>query len=64
MEEVEGPLLICSNRALHGSIEPWRWKGDRLFVVALYGRVVKQGDKLGALKREIVAEIPNFFVDG
>ena len=62
VETVYGPLEICSVRALHGTLAPWKWAGERLFVVALYGEVVEQEDKLGALKREILAEIvPNPF---
>ena len=60
IEEVEGPLSICSNQALHATIAPWKWKGERLWVVALYGEIQRQDDKMGALKREILAEIkPN-----
>ena len=61
-EEVAGPLELCSRRALHATMKPWKWHGARLWVVALHGEVQDDGDKMGALKREILAEItPNPF---
>lgn len=39
-------------------MRPEEWKGERLWVVALYGEVIRDGDKMGALKREIIGEIP------
>ena len=57
LEEIVGPLEICTARALHATMNPDAWKGDRLWVVALYGDVVWDGDKCGALKREILGEI-------
>lgn len=35
---------------------PPKWKGERLWVVALIGEVQEDGDKLGALCREIIGE--------
>lgn len=60
IQEIEGPLEICTARALHGTLAPWKWEGERLFAVALYPPVVRQDDKMASLKREILAEIPNF----
>ena len=61
VEQVEGPLLLCSKQALHATLNPAAWRGDRLWVVALYPPVETDGDTLGSLKREIVCEIPNFY---
>ena len=61
VEELPGPLKLCGPGALHGTLQPWKWKGERLWVVLLYPPVEESEDKLGSLKREIVAEIPNFF---
>ena len=57
VEEIAGPLAVCTARALHATLEPGKWKGDRLWIVALYGEVQQDGDKLGALKREFLAEV-------
>lgn len=57
VQEVPGPIEVCTAHALHVTYRPSRWKGERLWVVALYGEVQTQKDKLGALKREIPAEI-------
>ena len=56
-EEIPGPLRLCRN-ALHGTLEPTKWEGKRLWIVALWGEVQTEGDKMGALKREILAEVP------
>jgi hypothetical protein len=61
VEEIAGPLEVCTPKALHGTLAPWKWKGERCFVVALIGEVQEQEDKLGALKREILAEVPNLW---
>ena len=56
-QEVSGPLKLCGRNALHATLNPSKWKGDRVWVVALYGEVLREGDKVGALKREIIGEI-------
>ena len=56
VEEIKGPLKVCSARALHATTLPPKWKGRRLWVVALFGEVQTDEDKLGALKREIIGE--------
>jgi hypothetical protein len=43
-------------------MRPEKWKGERLFIVALYHPVEFDDDKMGSLKREIIAEIPNFYL--
>ncbi len=57
VQEVEGPLALCGPRALHATKEPHRWKGERVWVVAMWGPVVWNDDKCGSLKREILGEI-------
>jgi len=59
IEKVKGPLKICSENALHGTLIPPRWPGVRLWVVALIGEIVGDEDKYGALEREIIAEVMN-----
>ncbi len=58
IQEVAGPLKLCSGRALHATLNPSKWKGGRLWVVALYGELAHDSDKIGALKREILGEVP------
>lgn len=57
VEELQPPLEICTKQALHATFNPRKWKGDRLWIVALYGQIAVQDDKIAALKREIVAEV-------
>ena len=57
IEEIKGPLKICTANALHATTEPSKWKGERWWIVALHGEVQTQEDKLGALKREILADL-------
>jgi hypothetical protein len=57
LQEIAGPLEICSARALHATLDPMKWDGARLWIVALLGEVQRQEDKLGALRREIVGEV-------
>jgi hypothetical protein len=57
VEEIAGPLKICTKNGLHGTIDPTKWKGCRHWLVALWGEVQRQDDKLASLKREIICEI-------
>ena len=57
IQEVQGPLKICSANALHATLQPDKWSGERLWIVALLGDVQIQEDKAGALRREIIGEI-------
>jgi hypothetical protein len=56
VEEIAGPLALCGRGALHATHEPGKWSGAKVWVVALFGEVVHEGDKMGALKREILGE--------
>jgi hypothetical protein len=58
VQTVDGPLKTCCPRALHATFEPHRWRGTRVWVVGLVGKVMADQDgKLGALRREIVGEV-------
>ncbi len=62
VEEEKGPLVPCRAGALHATMQPGKWKGARLWVVILYQPVtIVEDDKFASLKREIVAELPNFY---
>ena len=56
-QESPGPLVLCQPGVLHATLEPSRWKGERLWIVALDGPVVGNAEKMGALKREILCEV-------
>ncbi|RMF04816.1 MAG: hypothetical protein D6773_05940 [Alphaproteobacteria bacterium] len=58
VQEVEPPLTPCSTNALHATLDINSWHGDRLWIVALYGKIIEQEGKMAALKREILAECP------
>ena len=57
VQKVSGPLSLCSAGTLHATYMPSKWKGDRVWLVAMIGKIVEQDDKMGALEREILAEI-------
>jgi hypothetical protein len=57
MQEVAGPLKLCSGNALHATMHPEKWQGERLWIVALHGEVQYAEHKMGALKREIICEV-------
>jgi hypothetical protein len=57
IEKIDGPLKICTRNALHATLAPNKWKGERLWVVALHGEVQFGKDKIGALTREIIGEV-------
>ena len=60
VHEITGPLRLCSAGALHATMRPEKWQGERLWVVALYGEVAFEDDKCGALKRQILGEIKDW----
>ena len=62
LEELPGPLEPCTRNALHATLQPAKFKGDRLWIVAMYPPVVRvDNEKMASLKREILAEVPNWF---
>lgn len=60
IEQEKGPLVACQSGALHGTMNPDQWQGERLWAVGLYPPVVEKDGKFASLKREILAEITNF----
>ena len=56
-QTVNPPLTLCGPHALHATLNPDKWRGDRLWLVELQGEVLFDDDKCGALKRTILAEI-------
>lgn len=58
VQEIDGPLQLCGNRALHATLMPEAWQGERMWIVALHGEVIVDSNKVGALKREFLAEVP------
>jgi hypothetical protein len=57
VDEVSGPLELCSHRCLHATLRPDKWKGDRWFVVELAEPVIGGDEKMGSLKRTIIADL-------
>jgi uncharacterized protein YjbI with pentapeptide repeats len=59
VQESKGPFEFCYPGVFHATLEPHRWEGSRVWIVALYGKVQKEGNayKLGALKREFIGEV-------
>ena len=57
IQKIDGPLKLCTRNALHATYRLDKWQGERIWLVALKGKVVEQEDKLGALEREIIAEL-------
>ena len=57
IHEELGPLNLCRKGTLHATLNPDKWKGDRLWIVALYGEIARDENKIGALKREILGEV-------
>ena len=56
VQTVPGPLQCCGPRALHATLMPPKWKGERWWLVALIGEIVGDEEKYGALTREIIGE--------
>jgi hypothetical protein len=56
VETIKGPLTLCSNGALHATLIPPKWEGERVWIVALIGEIVGDDEKFGALTREIIGE--------
>ncbi len=51
-----GPLKLCGEGTLHATHIPSQWRGERWWIVAMLGETVTDGEKIGALKREILGE--------
>jgi len=57
VQEVEGPLELCSPRALHATLAPLRWNGERWWIVGLHEPVAYGEYKIGSLKRTILKDL-------
>jgi hypothetical protein len=58
IEKVKGPINLCNSRTLHATFHPEKWKGERLWIVAMKGEVQRGENKIGGLEREIICEVP------
>lgn len=56
VQRIAGQLEVCTRRALHGTLMPPKWKGERWWIVALIGEIQGDDEKYGALEREILGE--------
>ena len=56
VHQIDGPLALCTDHALHATFQPHRWLGSRVWVVAMIGDMQRE-DKIGALHREVIGEI-------
>src|SRR5208337_1914675 len=56
-EKLDGPLKICTASALHATLDPPKYEGERLWLVALAGELQFVDDKIGTLEREIICEV-------
>ena len=52
----KGPLGLCQVGTLHATYLPPKWKGERVWIVALHGTVIGDDEKMGCLEREILGE--------
>jgi hypothetical protein len=57
IEEIEGPLAICTQRGLHGTLDPTMWKGEKWWIVQLHEPVQQEKDKRASLKRTFVRDL-------
>jgi hypothetical protein len=57
VQTTKGPLKLCEKGTLHATLVPPKWRGERVWVVALLGEVIGDDDKYGALTREILGEV-------
>ena len=57
IQRVDGPLVACSENALHATLEPHKWVGNRVWVVAFLGEVKYLNNKIAGLHREIIGEV-------
>ena len=60
--EIAGPLELCGDGALHATWNPEKWKGDRTWIVALYGEIAIGDDKLQQESQGYV--VPESFTHG
>jgi hypothetical protein len=57
-EELPPPLRPCSEGALHATLNPRKWKGEKWWVVAMHHPIVHvDGDKIASLKRTFIKDL-------
>ena len=56
-ETITGPLKICTSQGLHGTLNPKKWKGEKLWIVALQHPVQSDDDKFASLTRVFVKDL-------
>ena len=57
VEKIRGPLKICTPNALHATLDPPKYEGERLWLVDMRGELQFSDDKIGALERKIIGEL-------
>lgn len=58
IQRAKKPFLMCGPNALHATMTPEEWDGERVWIVALLGeKNINFYQKMGATKREILGEI-------
>ena len=57
VQKLPGPLSLCQKGTLHATYNVSKWEGERIWLVAMIGKIAEQEDKIGALEREIIADI-------
>ena len=57
VQVVKGPLELCTENALHGTFEPHKWAGCRVWLCGFIGPIDSKENKIGSLHREIIGEI-------
>ena len=48
---------LCCQGVLHGTLEPKKWHGCRVWIAVFKAPVIKETDKLGSKRREIIGEV-------
>jgi len=57
VEILPPPLRPCSAGALHATLQPTKFEGERWWIVAMIGEVIYVDDnKIAGLHREIIGE--------
>ena len=57
-EEIPPPLRPCSSGALHATLNPRKWKGQKWWVVAMHHPIEHvDGDKIASLKRTFIKDL-------
>ena len=52
-----GTLNLCGKTALHATLKPSVWKGERWWIVRLSSPVIGDDSKLGSQRREILKDL-------